>query len=164
MRSQKSLAAALRQGRWGWDSSPPPPNGFSSFLFPPQAAGPCPQRSPLNARNTRQLKHLPLADSIAYVIAWRLFPLVEREGLIQIVRIAATEWPERANKKPKLMPLRLSRLLGLHGSGQMLGRTRRAMPPGGVGDTRSNTGRGCCRAGNQEAAKRQATSVLTGAP
>jgi hypothetical protein len=99
-------------------------------------------RSTLNARNTRQLKHLPLADSIAYVIAWRLFPLVVREGLIQIVRIAATEWPERANKKPKLMPLRLSRLLGLHGSGQMLGRTRRAMPPGGVGDTRSNTGRG----------------------
>ena len=34
------------------------------------------------------LEHLPLADAIACASAWRLFLLVEREGLIQVAREA----------------------------------------------------------------------------
>ena len=34
------------------------------------------------------LEHLPLADAIASVMARRLFPLVEREDLIQVAREA----------------------------------------------------------------------------
>ncbi len=39
-------------------------------------------RSALKARNALVLEHLPLADSIAFATARRLFPLVEREDLI----------------------------------------------------------------------------------
>ena len=35
-----------------------------------------------------QLEHLPLADAIASATARRLFPLVEREDLIQVAREA----------------------------------------------------------------------------
>jgi len=42
----------------------------------------------LKARNELVLKHLPLADAIASVTARRLFPLVEREDLIQVAREA----------------------------------------------------------------------------
>ncbi len=45
-------------------------------------------RSALKARNALVLEHLPLADAIASVIARRLFPLVEREDLIQVAREA----------------------------------------------------------------------------
>jgi len=45
-------------------------------------------RSALRARNALVLEHLPLADSIASAAAWRLFPLVEREDLIQVAREA----------------------------------------------------------------------------
>jgi RNA polymerase sigma-B factor len=42
----------------------------------------------LKARNALVLEHLPLADAIASVTARRLFPLVEREDLIQVAREA----------------------------------------------------------------------------
>jgi RNA polymerase sigma-B factor len=42
----------------------------------------------LKARDSLVLKHLPLADAIASVTARRLFPLVEREDLIQVAREA----------------------------------------------------------------------------
>ena len=42
----------------------------------------------LKARDALVLDHLPLADAIASVTARRLFPLVEREDLIQVAREA----------------------------------------------------------------------------
>jgi DNA-directed RNA polymerase specialized sigma24 family protein len=45
-------------------------------------------RSGLRARNALVLEHLPLADAIASATARRLFPLVEREELIQVAREA----------------------------------------------------------------------------
>jgi RNA polymerase sigma factor (sigma-70 family) len=45
-------------------------------------------RSALKARDALVLEHLPLADAIACATARRLFPLVEREDLIQVAREA----------------------------------------------------------------------------
>jgi len=45
-------------------------------------------RSALRARNALVLEHLPLADALASAAARRLFPLVEREDLIQVAREA----------------------------------------------------------------------------
>jgi RNA polymerase sigma-B factor len=45
-------------------------------------------RSALRARNALVLEHLPLADAIASATARSLFPLVEREDLIQVAREA----------------------------------------------------------------------------
>ncbi len=45
-------------------------------------------RSALKARDALVLEHLPLADAIAAATARRLFPLVEREDLIQVAREA----------------------------------------------------------------------------
>jgi RNA polymerase sigma-B factor len=45
-------------------------------------------RSALKARDALVLEHPPLADAIASVMARRLFPLVEREDLIQVAREA----------------------------------------------------------------------------
>ncbi len=45
-------------------------------------------RSALRARDALVLEHLPLADSLATAVARRLFPLVEREDLIQLARKA----------------------------------------------------------------------------
>jgi RNA polymerase sigma-B factor len=45
-------------------------------------------RTALKARDALVLEHLPLADAIASVTARRLFPLVEREDLIQVAREA----------------------------------------------------------------------------
>ncbi|MCP9895525.1 sigma-70 family RNA polymerase sigma factor [Vulcanococcus limneticus Candia 3F8] len=44
--------------------------------------------SALRARNALVLEHLPLADALASATARRLFPLVEREDLIQVAREA----------------------------------------------------------------------------
>ncbi len=44
--------------------------------------------SALRARDALVLEHLPLADAIASAAARRLFPLVEREDLIQVAREA----------------------------------------------------------------------------
>ena len=43
-------------------------------------------RSALRARDALVLEHLPLADALASAAARRLFPLVEREDLIQVAR------------------------------------------------------------------------------
>jgi len=45
-------------------------------------------RSALKARDALVLEHLPLADAIASAMARRLFPLVERDDLIQVAREA----------------------------------------------------------------------------
>jgi hypothetical protein len=45
-------------------------------------------RPALLVRNALVLEHLALADSIASAVTRRLFPLVEREDLIQVVREA----------------------------------------------------------------------------
>ncbi|MCS5691756.1 hypothetical protein NZK33_07125 [Cyanobium sp. FGCU-6] len=45
-------------------------------------------RAALKARDALVLEHLPLADAIASAAARRLFPLVEREDLIQVAREA----------------------------------------------------------------------------
>lgn len=45
-------------------------------------------RPALRARNALVLEHLPLADSIAAKVAWRFFPLVDREDLVQVAREA----------------------------------------------------------------------------
>jgi RNA polymerase sigma factor (sigma-70 family) len=45
-------------------------------------------RSALKARDALVLEHMPLADAIATATARRLFPLVEREDLIQVAREA----------------------------------------------------------------------------
>ena len=50
--------------------------------------GPARQASALRARDALVLEHLPLADAIASATARRLFPLVEREDLIQVAREA----------------------------------------------------------------------------
>jgi len=45
-------------------------------------------RSAIKARDALVLQHLPLADAIASAMARRLFPLVERDDLIQVAREA----------------------------------------------------------------------------
>ncbi len=53
-----------------------------------QQQSPALSRSALKARDALVLEHLPLADAIASATARRLFPLVEREDLIQVAREA----------------------------------------------------------------------------
>ncbi len=53
-----------------------------------QQQSPAFSRSALQARDALVLEHLPLADAIASTAARRLFPLVEREDLIQVAREA----------------------------------------------------------------------------
>ena len=53
-----------------------------SSLFPARASG------SVGVRDALELEHLPLADAIASAAARRLFPLVEREDLIQVAREA----------------------------------------------------------------------------
>jgi len=52
-------------------------------------------RSALKARDALVLEHLPLADAIASAMARRLFPLVEREDLIQVAREALVRFAPR---------------------------------------------------------------------
>jgi RNA polymerase sigma factor (sigma-70 family) len=75
-----------------------PAGGGGVLRRPPMASLPSPSRrkqpaqalsrSALKARDALVLEHLPLADAIASVMARRLFPLVEREDLIQVAREA----------------------------------------------------------------------------
>jgi RNA polymerase sigma factor (sigma-70 family) len=60
------------------------PLSLSRRRQPPAALS----RSALKARDALFLEHLPLADAIASATARRLFPLVEREDLIQVAREA----------------------------------------------------------------------------
>ena len=61
---------------------------MASLASPSRRKQQSPALSPsaLRARDALVLEHLPLADSIASATARRLFPLVEREDLIQVVR------------------------------------------------------------------------------
>ncbi len=59
--------------------------GFSAVL-PMASPASSLSRSALRARDALVLEHLPLADAIAGAAARRLFPLVEREDLIQVAR------------------------------------------------------------------------------
>jgi RNA polymerase sigma factor (sigma-70 family) len=78
--------------RCGW------PLGVGFSAVPPMASPLFPSRhkqqaqalsrTALKARDAVVLEHLPLADAIASVMARRLFPLVEREDLIQVAREA----------------------------------------------------------------------------
>jgi RNA polymerase sigma factor (sigma-70 family) len=64
---------------------------MASLLSPSRRQKPAGQalsRSALRARDALVLEHLPLADAIASATARRLFPLVEREDLIQVAREA----------------------------------------------------------------------------
>ena len=74
------------------------PLGVGFCAVPPMAALASPSRrqpqasalqvASLAARDALVLQHLPLADAIASVMARRLFPLVERDDLIQVAREA----------------------------------------------------------------------------
>jgi RNA polymerase sigma factor (sigma-70 family) len=63
---------------------------MASFSSPSRRKqqSPALSRSALRARDALVLEHLPLADAIASATARRLFPLVEREDLIQVAREA----------------------------------------------------------------------------
>jgi len=60
------------------------------FFAVPQMASPASSlsRTALKARDALVLQHLPLANAVAVAAARRLFPLVEREDLIQVAREA----------------------------------------------------------------------------
>lgn len=69
--------------------------GFSAVSQMASPLSPCRRqqaqalsRCALKARNALVLEHLPLADAIATATARRLFPLVEREDLVQVAREA----------------------------------------------------------------------------
>jgi RNA polymerase sigma factor (sigma-70 family) len=81
------LAAALRLAGGGGVLRR---SQMASLLSPSRRKqqSPALSRSALRARDSLVLKHLPLADAIASVTARRLFPLVEREDLIQVAREA----------------------------------------------------------------------------
>ena len=81
------LATALRPAGGGGVLRRPP---MASPLSPSRRKQQAPalSRSALRARDALVLEHLPLADSIASAAARRLFPLVEREDLIQVAREA----------------------------------------------------------------------------
>ena len=61
---------------------------LASFPRRQKPAGQALSRSALKARDALVLEHLPLADAIASATARRLFPLVEREDLMQVAREA----------------------------------------------------------------------------
>ena len=74
------LDLTLRPCSWGWGSAPSP----KVASLPSRQ-----QKAPaLQARDALVLQHLPLADAIASAAAHRLFPLVERDDLLQVAREA----------------------------------------------------------------------------
>jgi hypothetical protein len=81
------LVTALRPAGGGGVLRRPPMASLSSPSRRKQPAQAL-SRSALKARDALVLEHLPLADTIACVMARRLFPLVEREDLIQVAREA----------------------------------------------------------------------------
>jgi len=62
-------------------------------------------RSALQARDALVLEHLPLADAIASATARRLFPVVEREDLIQVAREALVRSAPRCRAGEPAGPL-----------------------------------------------------------
>ncbi len=89
MRPQKGASLPLRCGRpvgMGFSAVPQ----MASTLSPSHRRHPgaALSRSALKARDALVLQHLPLADAIASAAAHRLFPLVERDDLLQVAREA----------------------------------------------------------------------------
>jgi RNA polymerase sigma factor (sigma-70 family) len=82
------LVTALRPAGGGGVLRRPPMASLSSPSRRQKPAGQALSRSALKARDALVLEHLPLADAIASATARRLFPLVEREDLIQVAREA----------------------------------------------------------------------------
>jgi len=80
--SRHCLGASL-----SWRCGQPVGVGFFAVL-PMASPASSLSRSALKARDALVLEHLPLADAIATATARRLFPLVEREDLIQVAREA----------------------------------------------------------------------------
>ena len=81
------LVAALRPAGGGGVLRRPPMASLSSPSRRKQPAQAL-SRSALRARDALVLEHLSLADALASATARRLFPLVEREDLIQVAREA----------------------------------------------------------------------------
>jgi RNA polymerase sigma factor (sigma-70 family) len=82
------LVTALRPAGGGGVLRRPPMASLSSPSRRQKPAGQALSRSALKARDALVLEQLPLADAIASATALRLFPLVEREDLIQVAREA----------------------------------------------------------------------------
>jgi RNA polymerase sigma factor (sigma-70 family) len=82
------LATALRPVGGGGVLRRPPMASLATSLRSRKQQTPALSRSALRARDALVLKHLPLADALASATARRLFPLVEREDLIQVAREA----------------------------------------------------------------------------
>ncbi len=61
-------------------------------------------RSALHARDALVLQHLPLADAIASAAAYRLFPLVERDDLLQVAREALVRFIPRLRSDEPAKP------------------------------------------------------------
>ncbi len=97
--SSRRVKDRARRPKGGVLVSPLRPAGGGGVLRRPQVASPASSprgqqqstplsRSALRARDALVLEHLPLADALASAAARRLFPLVEREDLIQVAREA----------------------------------------------------------------------------
>jgi RNA polymerase sigma-B factor len=97
------LATALRPAGGGGVLRRPP---MASPLSPSRRKQPAQalSRSALKARDALVLEHLPLADTIACVMARRLFPLVEREDLIQVAREALVRSAPRCRASEPAVP------------------------------------------------------------
>jgi hypothetical protein len=72
-----------------------PMSSPASSLRRRQQDSPALRCSALRGRDDLVLEHLPLADALASAAARRLFPLVEREDLIQVAREALVRFAPR---------------------------------------------------------------------
>ena len=96
------LAVALWPAGGGGVLRRPQVASPASFPRRQKPAGQALSRSALKARDALVLEHLPLADARASATARRLFPLVEREDLIQVAREALV--PPRCRAGEPLAP------------------------------------------------------------
>jgi hypothetical protein len=82
-------------------------------------------RSALRARDALVLDHLPLADALASAAARRLFPLVEREDLIQVAREALVRFAPRCRAgEPPAPDLRRCITGGFEANSRVLAQAR----------------------------------------
>lgn len=89
------------------------PVGVGFFVVLPMASlASSLSRSALRARDALVLELLPLADAIASVMARRLFPLVEREDLIQVAREALVRSTPRCRAGEPAAPYLRSSISG----------------------------------------------------
>jgi len=149
------LAAALR------------PAGGGGVLRRPQMASPLSpsrrkqqaqslSRSALKARNALVLEHLPLADAIASVMARRLFPLVEREDLIQVAREALVRSAPRCRAGEPAEPYLRRCITGalqhhLRDRVRLVPEAKQKFGPHSAGSAPPSPGGGCPPAGSRPA-------------